>query len=386
MRTEHRSFNAIRSVSAVLVVMYHLRTVLFVPDEAAPNTPLTGALYVLTNLGPGAVVVFFVLSGYWVGGSVFAADRRGTFRWSTYGIARLTRLWVVLLPALALTAVVDRIGQSLFSDRSIYAGDPAYHGVVPQDLAAHTTAPAAVGTAFFVNTNLVPTFGTDGSLWSLAYEASYYAILPLTLCAWRERRSLRAVGYVVLIAVIGVVGGFDVLMFLPVWLLGALVARYRAEISSQLTTWSPQVRRAARAIAGAATAAALCGTGVAWSSAAVATLSVTTTVFVALLVDDVTWTGLPGRAIGSLSRYAGASFSLYAMHLPLVVLVQAFLVEDAELRWAPTFPHWVGLAALVSLLTLAGWGFARVTEHHTDRVRRIVQDRLIPNRSAAPTG
>jgi peptidoglycan/LPS O-acetylase OafA/YrhL len=293
---------------------------------------------------------------------------------------------VVLLPALALTAVVDGVGRHLFGDRSIYVGDAAYHGTVPENLDAHTTAWSALGTALFVNTNLVPTFGTNGSLWSLAYEASYYAILPLALCTWRYRRSLTGLANAAGLAVVCVIGGLDVLMYLPVWLLGALVAWQRDRIADRLRRLSPVVLRAVRWIAALATAAALGGTGLGYSVAAVGSLTVATTVLLALLVEDVRWTGLPGRAVNSVSRYASASYSLYAIHLPLVVLIQAFLVEDPELRWGPTVAHWIGLGAIVTVLMVAGWGFARLTEHHTERVRRVVAGRLIPDRTTAPTG
>lgn len=385
-RSEHRAFNALRAVAAVLVVVYHLRLVLFVAPEQAPDSPITGVLYLLTNLGPGAVVLFFVLSGYWVGGSVFGAFRKDTFSWPVYAIARLSRLWVVLLPALALTALLDGVGQHAFGESSIYSGDPAYHGVVPENLDAHTTVLAALGTALFVNTNLVPTFGTDGSLWSLAYEASYYAILPLALCAWRYRRGLAGLVNALGLAAVCLIGGFDVLMYLPVWLLGALVAAQRDRIGAAVARLSPSVRRTARVGSALAMGAALCGTGVGYSMVAVGALAATTTAFIALTVEDVQWTGLPGRAINSVSRYAGASFSLYAIHLPLVVLLQAFLISEPELRWGPTPAHWVGLVGIVTVLTVVGWGFARLTEFHTERIRAVVTRRLIPVRSTVPTG
>src|ERR1700761_475264 len=54
-----------------------------------------------------AVIVFFVLSGVLVGGSVFRERAQGTFSWSLYLLKRLSRLLTVLVPALLVGLVFD---------------------------------------------------------------------------------------------------------------------------------------------------------------------------------------------------------------------------------------------------------------------------------------
>jgi peptidoglycan/LPS O-acetylase OafA/YrhL len=56
------------------------------------------------------VIVFFVLSGFLVGGSVIKAHRQGQWRWTGYLSRRLSRLWIVIVPALLLTLFWDSIG------------------------------------------------------------------------------------------------------------------------------------------------------------------------------------------------------------------------------------------------------------------------------------
>ena len=58
------------------------------------------AAYGISNLGHQAVIIFFALSGYLVGGSVINAIRRSEWSWVRYLTQRLVRLWLVLLPAL----------------------------------------------------------------------------------------------------------------------------------------------------------------------------------------------------------------------------------------------------------------------------------------------
>ncbi len=72
------------------------------PDiSPALEIPLIG------NAGEEAVIVFFVLSGLVI--SVSAEKRHHDV--TSYGIARLARLWSVVLRALLLTVVCDIVGQ-----------------------------------------------------------------------------------------------------------------------------------------------------------------------------------------------------------------------------------------------------------------------------------
>lgn len=373
----HHALNAMRAVAAILVVVYHLRTLLFA--EGA------GFLYAVTGLGPAAVLVFFVLSGYWVGGSVLSSFRRGTFTWSRYVSARLGRLWIVLIPAVALTAVLDHLGLALLGHTSIYLGDPAYHDTVPaSDLAGRLDPLTALGNVAFLQTMVVPTYGTNASLWSLAYEAVYYAVLPLALYAWRgSHAGARVLNAVLLLAILALAGP-KVLMYLPVWLLGAAVAWFREPIAEHLPPVGSRPLAVLRAVAGATLLGALYLTYTSYSTVNVLLLAGVTAVLVAVLAGDVRWTGLPQRALEAVSRYAESSYSLYAVHLPVAAMIAALLTPDVAARWAPTPGHWLALAGLTAGLLLIGWAFAQVTERHTDRLRRALQAAL-QRPQAAPT-
>jgi len=370
----HRALNALRTVAAVLVVVYHLRTLLFADRAAAGGGAGTDVLYAVTNLGPAAVLVFFVLSGYWVGGSVLAAFRQERFRWAGYATARLSRLWIVLVPAVALTAVLDHLGLALLGHTSIYGGDPAYHRTVPAgDLAERLDPLTALGNVGFLQTIAVPTYGTNASLWSLAYEAAFYAIFPLALYAWKGRGGTpaRILNAVLLLAVCALAGP-AVLMYLPVWLMGAGVALFRPAISARLARLRPLALTSARTLAAIALAAAMAATQAAYSNRNVLLLAAATTVLLILLVEDVRWTGLPGRVLDGLSRYAESSYSLYAVHLPIAALIAALLAPQAAHRWEPTPAHWLALTALTAALIGAGWLFAWATERHTARLRALL--------------
>ena len=141
----------------------------------------TSLFYAWTGLGREAVMVFFVLSGFLVGGAVMRAGP--AFDWRTYAIARLSRLWVVLVPALLLTAALDTCVASSWP--SILSGSHYadwQSGPSPQGLYAKDWL-TALGNLLFLQTLVVPVFGTNTPLWSLANESWYYLWFPLAASA-----------------------------------------------------------------------------------------------------------------------------------------------------------------------------------------------------------
>jgi peptidoglycan/LPS O-acetylase OafA/YrhL len=197
------SMNTVRFLAAFIVVIFHLRT-LFIEDfgDATDQGVVTMGLYALLSLGHQAVIVFFVLSGYWVGGSVINALRRGTFNVAAYSSARLVRLWLVLLPTLVLTFGLDSVGRVLHGGSDVYSGSAEYHSLLPADgIATHTSWSAALGNATFLQDVYVPTFGSNSPLWSLAAEFWYYLAFPAALVlVWRGvsgRARLLAAGVLV---------------------------------------------------------------------------------------------------------------------------------------------------------------------------------------------
>ncbi len=190
---KHRLTNLdlLRGLAALLVCAGHLRAFLFV-DFGQVTSPgiFDRMFYFATGLGHQAVVVFFVLSGYLVGGSVLTAYQSGRWSWTQYALRRMTRLWVVLVPALLLTLLLDSLGRHWapagYSGAwaALYSSGPAPSA--PADLRATTF----FGNAVFLQTIQVHTFGTNGPLWSLANEFWYYVLFPLLCGVWFTLRSL----------------------------------------------------------------------------------------------------------------------------------------------------------------------------------------------------
>ena len=102
--------DAIRALAALAVLFGHMA-----------HTRFTGGdYYVLRewNVASDAVVVFFVISGLVI---AYAADRDGDL--GTYSYNRATRIFTVIVPALALTLLFDAIGTRISMD----AYPPGYY-------------------------------------------------------------------------------------------------------------------------------------------------------------------------------------------------------------------------------------------------------------------
>ena len=167
------------------MVAEHARSLIFVDygDLKSPGI-LAKGFYFLTGFGHEAVMVFFVISGYLVGGKVWSLYREGRFGWRRYLADRASRLYAVLFVALLLGAAMDWTGYLFFNKYGLY--NQGYEGAI----AVLGAAPIErmgwrdfLVNAFFLQTIVGPTFGSNGPLWSLAYEWWYYVLFPLVLAA-----------------------------------------------------------------------------------------------------------------------------------------------------------------------------------------------------------
>jgi peptidoglycan/LPS O-acetylase OafA/YrhL len=112
--------DAFRALAAFAVLYSHCRTSFL--WSVSPGMVLSipsRVMYFLSGFGEEAVIVFFVLSGYLVGGTVIRSVRERRWSWRRYLLQRGTRLYVVLIPALFLTLAWDT-GESVVSQHLTY--------------------------------------------------------------------------------------------------------------------------------------------------------------------------------------------------------------------------------------------------------------------------
>ncbi len=318
--------DALRGAAALVVFLGHGRPLFLSSRMIARSTPPVGAAVSpigtlpRTTLGHEAVVIFFVLSGYFVGGSVIRGVRRGTFAWTRYLLDRLSRLWVVLIPALLLGLALDRGGMHLWGALagSLYTSPPG--SLVFPGLAARLGPLTLLGNIFFLQFSGIEPFGTNVALWSLACEFWYYLFFPLMLTALLTTRSLTSrLTSVLLFALLLVVCGKGVAIYFPLWLAGCLVA----VLPTKLPRWQQRPAVAILSVLLLATCACCLKFAVP-SYVADLAIACIFSVLLWIILQNPRTTLSPIYAFLAKSM-AKMSYTLYAVHVPLLVFFCALL-------------------------------------------------------------
>lgn len=152
------------------------------------------------NLGSDAVIVFFVLSGFVI---AHVAARPGAAL-GGFAFDRLSRLISVALPALVLGYALDRLGASIAPQ--VYAN--WFYNPLP------LSEQLLRGLSFTNEWGQLETrLGTNGPFWSISYEAAYYALFAVAFFLRGQQR-------LALLLLIGWLVGLNILLLLPVWLMG----------------------------------------------------------------------------------------------------------------------------------------------------------------------
>jgi peptidoglycan/LPS O-acetylase OafA/YrhL len=364
----------IRGVSAIAVMLYHLRGLFFVDFPFLIDKSLLPAgLYAVTGYGHQAVMVFFVLSGYFIGGSVMNSVRKRQWTWRTYVVNRLTRLQLVLFPALLLGAIWDQIGMRIAQAASFYYGG-LYKFYAPS-VSLRSTIPIFIGNILFLQGLVSPVFGSNGPLWSLSYEFWYYILFPacvLAAAAWPGIRiRIAYFGFTVLLLWLC---GPQISLYFLIWLMGALVSRLR--LATVL-----MVPRAQLVLS--------VGTGLiffgvlAWNrthrfSSQFVTDSVLGLCFALWLYamvlgsrDDVS------SAYADLAKkLAGFSYTLYLTHFPALLLLRGLV--DSKGSWQPDPRHLLYAFGIALLMLTYAYVVAEFTESRTANVRRYLRQTWLP--------
>lgn len=356
----------IRGVSAVAVMVSHVRGLLYVDYPFIAHKSLaTGIFYALTGYGHTAVILFFVLSGYFIGTSVMQSVNSRQWSWRPYLVSRLTRLQLVLLPALILGALWDHIGMRIPQAASLYY-DAVYKFNGPS-VALRSTVPVFLGNFFFLQSVVSPVFGSNGPLWSLSYEFWYYLVFPaafLALAAWVGTRA--RVAYVVLAAFLLWFIGPRISLYFLIWLAGA-AAGYLQRTLKLTPTWAALPWFTGLLFFGS----------LAWCRRHGFSSDVLTDYVVGFCFTLWLYTLLfgkredvsPAYAYGA-KKLAGFSYTLYLTHFPVLLLLRGLL--EPQGNWQPDLLHFAYGLGIAMLMLAYAYGVAELTEAHTATVRRRI--------------
>jgi peptidoglycan/LPS O-acetylase OafA/YrhL len=387
-------------MAAWLVVAEHARSLIFV-DYGELQSPGLWAkgFYFLTGFGHEAVMVFFVISGYLVGGKVWSLYREGRFGWRRYLADRASRLYAVLLVALLLGVILDWSGYLFFNKYGLY--NHGYEG----SIAVLGTAPIErmgwrdfLVNAFFLQTIAGPPFGSNGPLWSLAYEWWYYILFP-SMVVLVFRRSLIGV-------VVGALLTLLLLFVLPadaIWLFGIWVLGVAAAIVTPRTysgerrtegkgenrkVESGNVQRLQGEKLNEEMGKAKCGRMVFWGAAVLLFLGILVLARVEVLKGPYVWQYLLGVTYALLlvslagcqwrlpgfrsSAYlADFSYSVYLIHFPVLMFVLSVGFESFGfgIRGPFSLAGLVWYIGVIGIAIFVSWIVSLFTEARTASLR-----------------
>jgi peptidoglycan/LPS O-acetylase OafA/YrhL len=361
--------NCFRWVAALLVVISHARNVLFVDYEAVADKNLfVKGFYFITGFGHEAVIMFFVISGLLVGGMSARKFASGRFDAADYAIHRFSRIYIVLIPALALGYLLDHVGLGFFNNSQLYTHSNLLN--FNRVFAEHMDWLTWLGNAAMLQYVSVEVFGSNGALWSLSYEWWYYCLFFCATSVAAQSNGVLAR------TVCGLVGAL-LLVLLPIeltawfsiWLVGTAVA------------FSPLRRVKIHPLFAYAVFFAV----LVWSRFD-HTFTTAQGLYINYLRDlalagacFLLFTALsrresrpPAAKVENLHReLAEFSYTTYLVHLPFLVFAVAVLNHVFRIPFyqQPTLAGVAYFLLLIGAIYLYSYVFSRLTESHTDRLR-----------------
>lgn len=368
--TAYDLMDGMRALAAITVLFAHERDILFLDPAAGLSLPWK-LFYFVTGFGHEAVMIFFVLSGYWITKTVSRRSAEGGFAWSVYAIDRLSRLWIVLIPALLLGGVFDAIGR-YGSTAPIYLGLQG-NIYLTWDVADRLSLRNFAGNVFFVQGLLVNSFGSNSPLWSLANEFWYYVWFPPLYQFFRGARPSIIASLLVLITMVtfrSILPGF------VCWGFGSLLF---------FATQRPSVQTAPRRGTGVLFTAvillffgALCLARMPHAPIddRIKDVSVSGAFALFLFVLIRSARTFP-HSLAPLCRYgAQSSYSLYAIHFPLVVLLAALFLTPAQ-RLPPSAGLLLSFSGIAFVVISFGYALSKVTEAKTSKLRFWIKKKYL---------
>ncbi len=349
-----------RGLAASMVMIAHFRVHFFESYDNLSDhyhNVINYCLFFITRFGHESVMVFFVLSGYLVGGTFLKEYLQGNPDWLKYLVNRFARMWTVLIPALIAGAIIDYITLKI---------NPSTPGAEDFNIKNF------FGNFFFLQNIRTSTFGTNAPLWSLANEFWYYILWPVILIITGLR--LKLIFKLFILSAFGVVCYHiapDVIALFPVWISGATICfvkdnklfRYRAFIIlnyvfliAAILFSSLQRNLTGYYILGLA-------------------------VFLLILQWQYAREFNFNFFISKISHFFSEfSFSLYAVHYFFMYLLFniaqyyfkiPILLKDAGIN------NWIILLVLIAVTYLWAYSFYFLTERHTHKLRKTIHHKLI---------
>ena len=356
-----KSLDALRGLLAVYVLAGHCRWLLWIgySNWSQQPHPIWQKFIVLFSsilrYGHEAVIVFFVLSGFFIH---LRISKQLTEKFSfehnlgQFIRRRFHRLVPPYVFALILTVMFDVVGMVLYP--TLYqatTGDALLdNNFTRKGYSLESVLPALL----LLPSSLGQDFGSNGPFWSLAYEIVYYAIYPLWLVL-RKQSAVVAYTSGLIVAIVSsellpsyFIG--KVLSHYPIWLCGAAMAelfikRNKIHLLKSTFMWLPILVCLIVAFIGLhfpdLDNIKLFLNAVLGSSIVLAVLKLPNSI----------WQSSFHKLF---ERLGMRSYTIYICHFPMVALVSAWVIETQGSR---PIHGWLALSGFLGSLLLCNFCF-----------------------------
>jgi peptidoglycan/LPS O-acetylase OafA/YrhL len=328
-------------------------------------------VYTLNLLGGASVRIFFVLSGLFISRTIIKALIERRWNWTSYLINRFSRLYVVLIPALILTLVLDQIGLEYLGTQI----ETENEGVI-----------TFIGNLFFLQSIFVPTYGSNHPLWSLSLEFWYYILFPLLVLILVKRANMKFV--VLNLAVVMIIMsclGLKISFYFLIWLMGTFILFL--PIKSFFSNWTTLfvsfifflISCLLRPFA---------NTGKLFGDIESTLIIVDTLIgisfvlFIYVILNYFSKKREYNKAqisiiFEKLSRLlSGFSFSLYLIHQPIIEFVYALALSWGFTGFKPGLLSFLIELLIIIVMLCITYLFSRLTERNTHKVRRYISNKV----------
>lgn len=350
-----------RGLAAFVVAAAHLRAEMYPGARSVADLTLWFKGFAFfTGFAHHAVLVFFIISGRLVGGSLL--NKLGQPRAiSNYAIDRATRLWTVLIPTFVLILLFGLGTGTLLPGGIDFSVDNQF------------SALSFAGNLLGLQRVTVSDFGGNYALWSLANETWYYVLFPLMTLLFTARRMSSRVASGVALALAAALLPVDILLYFAIWLLGVAFSRVQIECGSgPRFSWVVLI---------ATVAAYFRLTGPIYNFDRTSfgmdfVFSVMFLIFLSSLQFKPSPASKLAEPMARIGKFfADFSFSLYVLHLPLIFLMKHLAGTRFGLhQLAPGEPlHFAVYLGMLATLLLGSYLSYLLFESSTYRIRRIVK-------------